>query len=88
MPKANSEQNERIGSRETKNDKFKRLARNRVGRATRALQGIGKLANNYNYDYSDAEAQKIISHLTKELEDLKRKFTMKPRKPGNEFNFD
>ena len=88
MPKGNKGQNERTGSQETKSDKFKRLAKSRVSRTTRALQSIGKLANSYNYEYSEAEAQKIISHLTKELDDLKRKFSNKPRKPENDFDFD
>ena len=88
MQKADKSENERTGAQETKNEKFKRLARSRVARATNSLQSIGKLANNYNYDYSEVEAQKIISHLTKELDELKRRFSPKPRNSANEFEFD
>ena len=38
--------------------------------------------------FSKAEAQKIINHLSKEMDELKRRFSVKPRKPGNGFSFD
>ena len=88
MPRVKRDQSAGTGTSETKNDKFQRLAKNRVARATSALQSIGKLANTYNYDYTEAEAQKIINHLSKEMDELKRRFSVKPRKPGNGFSFD
>ena len=59
---------------ESKSAKFKRLAIPRVDKATAAIQSIGKLANTYNYDYDDTDAQKILRHLQSELDDVKQKF--------------
>jgi len=60
---------------ETKGEKFKRLAEMRVQKATWSIQSVGKLANKYNYDYDDADAQKILRHLQSELDEVRKKFT-------------
>jgi len=60
---------------ETKGEKFKRLAEMRVQKATWSIQSIGKLANKYNYDYDDTDAQKILRHLQSELDEVRKKFT-------------
>lgn len=65
---------------ETKSEKFKRLAEMRVDKATTAIQSIGKLANTYNYDYEDSDAQKIIRHLQSELDEVKKKFVSNQRR--------
>jgi len=59
---------------ESKSEKFKRLAEMRVQKATWSIQSIGKLANRYNYDYADADAQKILRHLQSELDEVRKKF--------------
>lgn len=74
-------------SGESKRDRFKRLAETRVPRATWALQSIGKLANRYNYEFDETDAQKIIRHLQNELDDLKRRFTKGTSNPGK-FSLD
>jgi len=60
---------------ETKGEKFKRLAEMRVQKATWSIQSVGKLANKYNYDYDDIDAQKILRHLQSELDEVRKKFT-------------
>lgn len=52
---------------ESKSDRFRRLAEQRVNRALKDLRLIANLANRNNYDYSDEEARILISALEKEL---------------------
>jgi len=47
---------------ETKADKFKRLGGKRVGRAIKAIKGIGNLAGS-GYEYTDAQVSAIRGHL-------------------------
>jgi len=72
---------------ESRREKFKRLAQARVPRATSAIQSVGKLANKYNYEFDDADAQKIVRHLQNELDDLKRKFANSTSQK-NKFSLD
>lgn len=74
-------------TRETKSERFKRLAETRVEKTTWSIQSIGKLANRYNYDYSDADAQKILRHLQSELDDVKEKFSSN-QKRKQKFSLD
>jgi len=59
---------------ETKNDKFKRLAENRVNNALKYIDLLGNLANKSNYDYSENEYKKIIRTLRKSVDKLEGKF--------------
>lgn len=58
--------------------KFIELANARVARAIKDLRLIGNLANRRNYDYTDAEAKRIIRALEAELDTLKVKFRSRP----------
>ena len=62
---------------ETKRDKFKRLAENRVNATIKEISLIGNLANKSNYEYSKEDVDKIIKTLKKSVSDLESKFTTK-----------
>jgi hypothetical protein len=57
-----------------KKTKFVELANNRVNRTIKDLRLIGNLANKNNYEYDDAQTNKIIKALQDELDEVKRKF--------------
>ena len=63
-----------VESIESKRDKFIRLAERRTSVALRAIKLIGNLSNKNNYDYTDADAKKIVGALTRELDELRRRF--------------
>lgn len=46
------------------------------------LKLIGKLANRNNYEYSKADADKVLSALEKELKAVKSKFAKRGRMIG------
>ena len=61
---------------ETKRDKFVRLAEARTNKIIDMLRLLGNCANKSNYDYSDADVQKIFMAIDKELKSTKMKFAV------------
>lgn len=60
---------------ETKREKFVRLVEARTNKIISMLRLLGNCANKANYDYTDADVQKIFSTLEKELKLAKMKFS-------------
>jgi hypothetical protein len=71
----------------TDRDKFVRLANKRVSNALKAMQLIGNLANRSNYDYTEADVQKIFKALQDELSASKKKFEMAQKRNGKGAGF-
>lgn len=65
--------------KETKREKFIRLAENRVNSTIKEMNLIGNLANKSNYDYTKDDVDKIIKTLKKSVSDLESKFSSKNR---------
>lgn len=61
---------------ETKREKFVRLAEARTNKIIDMVRLLGNCANKSNYDYTDADIQKIFSTIEKELKNTKTKFTV------------
>lgn len=64
-----------IQSRETKKEKFVRLAENRTNKALEMIRLIGNLSNKNVYEYTDADVEKIFKALETELIIAKKQFT-------------
>ena len=62
---------------ESKEDRFKRLAEQRVPAALKRISLIGKLSNRSSYAYTDEQIQKIISSLRDEVSRVEAGFTRK-----------
>ena len=58
-----------------KRDKFVELAEKRVNNALKQIQLIGNLSNTSNYEYLEADYQKIFRAIDAEVREMKRKFT-------------
>lgn len=63
-----------MDKKETKHEKFKRLAENRVNNALKQIELIGNLSNLNNYEYSQEEIKKIIKVLKNSIEIVEKKF--------------
>jgi hypothetical protein len=61
---------------ESKRDRFVRLAEARTNKIIDMLRLLGNCANKANYDYTDADVQKIFVALEKELKLAKTKFVL------------
>ncbi|MCG7870500.1 MAG: hypothetical protein JAZ11_00170 [Candidatus Thiodiazotropha lotti] len=73
---------------ETDRDKFIRLANKRVNSAIKSLVLIGNLSNRTNYDYTDADVEKIFTALNKELKACRERFINSSSKRDKEFSLE
>ena len=60
---------------ETKREKFVRIVENRTNKIIDMLRLLGNCANKSNYDYTDADVQKIFNTLEKELKAARLKYS-------------
>ena len=60
---------------ETKQERFKRLAKLRGDRVLKDIQLLGNLSNRNNYEYSDQDVRKLFTALEEELRISKARFT-------------
>ena len=60
---------------ETKRERFVRIVENRTNKIIDMLRLLGNCANKSNYDYTDADVQKVFNTLEKELKAAKLKYS-------------
>ncbi|MEG1506388.1 MAG: hypothetical protein RR478_02700 [Bacilli bacterium] len=65
-----------------KENKFKKLAENRVNNTIKNIQLIGNLANTSNYEYTDESVKKIFKTIREELIIVESKFKDRNRNKG------
>lgn len=78
-------QSTKQGLRRDKRAKFVELAELRMIKAIKAIRLVGNLSNRAHYEFSDADVRKIISTLSREIEQLERRFKEISPKSGIEF---
>lgn len=61
-------------NRETKHERFKRLAQARGDRLLKDLELLGNLSNRHNYEYSEEDIRKLFGVIEAELRDCKARF--------------
>lgn len=61
--------------RETKSDKFRKTAADKVNKIYKLLDQLGTLSNKSAYEYTDEDVNKIFSALGKRIEETKKKFS-------------
>ena len=61
---------------ENKRERFVRLAEARTNKIIDMIRLLGNCANKANYDYTDADVQKIFTALEKEIKLAKTKFSL------------
>ena len=74
-------------NRESKRQRFERLAQKRVTEALRRLRLVGNLANRANYDYSEEHVRQILDALDVEFKQLKGRFRNDGGTTGDTFAF-
>jgi hypothetical protein len=65
---------------ESKDERFKRLAKQRGDRVLKDLELLGNLGNRNNYDYSEADVRKLFSALEEELRTAKARFKLNKKR--------
>lgn len=62
-------------SKESKSEKFKRIATLRVNHILRRIKSLGNLSNKSQYEYSETNVRKMFSTIDRELRIIKDRFT-------------
>lgn len=60
--------------KESKHDKFIRIAEARTNKAGEMIRLIGNCANASSYEYTEEEVKKIFAYLERELKNARNKF--------------
>lgn len=68
-----------------KRKKFVDLAEARTSKAMQSIRLIGNLANKSNYEYTDADIQRIAKVLEQEIRDLRMRFQTSGTRTRPEF---
>ena len=61
--------------KETKQERFKRIASRRTNEILDKIRLLGNCANKNSYEYTDAEVNKIFSEIDKQIKVAKLKFS-------------
>lgn len=74
--------------RETKREKFVRLAEARTNKIIDMLQLLGNCSNLSAYDYSQEDVDKIFSAIESEVKESRKKFNKIESKKSTRFTLD
>lgn len=74
--------------KETKRDKFVRLAEARTNKIIDMLQLLGNCSNTSAYDYTQQDVDKIFGAIENELREAKKKFNRVESKKSSRFTLD
>lgn len=66
--------------KETRREKFNRLATYRTNAVLDKIRILGNLSNRSNYDYDEADVKKIFNAIEEQVRLLKARFMNKKRK--------
>ena len=73
-----------MGEGESKHDKFKRLATQRVTNAIKKIELIGNLSSS-GYEYAAEEVEKIFASLQRTLDNTKGRFSKSKKEESGKF---
>lgn len=75
-------ENEVIDEKESRGDRFKRVAAYRVNRVLKYIQLIENCSNKMNYEYTEEEIEKMFLAIQSAVDEAKAKFSsVKEKKP-------
>ncbi len=74
--------------RETKREKFVRLAEARTNKIIDMLQLLGNCSNSSAYDYTQGDVDKIFSAIESEVKEARKKFNKIESKKSTRFTLD
>ncbi|MGN8627434.1 hypothetical protein [Bulleidia sp. HCP3S3_F2] len=74
--------------RETKREKFVRLAEARTNKIIDMLQLLGNCSNSSAYDYTQSDVEKIFNAIESEVKEAKKKFSKIESKASSRFTLD
>ena len=78
---------EQIAPKETKSEKFERLAEQRVNVIIKELQKLGNLSNTRNYHYTEQHVKQMFTTINRSLRGTKKLFTENSNSKQQNFKF-
>lgn len=77
-----------MAQKETRAQKFARIAERRVNETIRMLRLLRNLADRGNYDYSESQATLLLNAIDQETRALRMKFKSELGASGRRFSFN
>jgi hypothetical protein len=77
-----------VNRRETKAQRFTRIAERRVNETLRAFRLLGNLSERRNYEYSEEQVQSMFLAIDREYQALRTRFMAGARPAHEDFSFD
>lgn len=74
--------------KETKREKFVRLAEARTNKIIDMVQLLGNCSNQNQYEYTQKDVAKIFNTIQSELDAAKKRFTKQESQKGGKFKLD
>ena len=70
-------------NKETRSERFRRLAEKRTNAVIRNIRILGNCSNKSSYEYTKGEIEKIFNAIYSELREAKARFKFKNNKENN-----
>ena len=77
-----------MNTKETKREKFVRLAENRTNKILATLVLLGNCSNTGAYEYTQKDVDKIFNAIQSQLNDTKKRFTQKGSSNSKRFTLE
>ncbi len=77
-----------MSQKETKREKFVRIAEARTNKIISMIQLLGNCSNQSQYEYTQKDVNKIFGAIQQEIETVKKKYNMSENQKGSRFKLD
>ena len=75
-------------NKETKREKFVRIAEARTNKIINMIQLLGNCSNQSLYEYSQKDVNKIFNTIQTELDEAKKRYSKQDSQKGSKFTLD
>ena len=75
-------------NKETKREKFVRIAEARTNKIINMIQLLGNCSNQNLYEYSQKDVNKIFNAIQTELDEAKKRYSKQDSQKGSKFTLD
>lgn len=75
-------------NKETKREKFVRIAEARTNKIINMIQLLGNCSNQSLYEYSQKDINKIFNTIQTELDEAKKRYSKQDSQKGSKFTLD
>jgi hypothetical protein len=85
---SNNNKEKRMDNKESKREKFVRIAEARTNKIINMIQLLGNCSNLGQYEYTQKDVNKIFSAIQAELDEAKKRYSKQESQKGAKFTLD